>query len=595
MNQQTAQLPMTGEEDHVEAVDPALLRADPSSFNAYDWINPQYLNAYPDQPSPSIAELGLDRPLTALPPSGQLNDHSLSALPHMFAAAPEFQKWAGLSDSCRNDDYLRSTRAAFPATDPSPASPSRQLPRRRSRYLTRQSGAQAGPIVIPNAGSDLNPMERWRNSPPEEEPALIPDILDALKTAPSEPENISPNAAGGNSHAFRQYRRAASTTSGESSASSRDSQQSGRSTSSAADRLGVQGPGSRVRKGKTAPRRKQTTKATTTSSTQALRRYCCTFCCDRFKSKYDWARHEKSLHVTLEAWYCAPFGTTTPSATAPETMLCAFCGAPDPDAAHLSDHDATACETKPGTRRSFRRKDHLMQHLRLVHHILPTKGGGGPPDLERWKIGQSAITSRCGFCDARLHSWEERVEHLAEHFRCGQTMADWRGEHEFPADFAALVANALPPYLLGSESRSVIPFSATSCEVQDHLAQISSRARWSEADQQAAREIVAPAVPSVAPPLQAMAPGVASDQLSSFTQVLTLHLSRFAREQMRKGVVPTDEMFQRESRRVLYDSDDTWNQTVADNPEWLAAFKGCHCEKNGEGEGEAEAGVEETC
>ncbi|RAH81632.1 hypothetical protein BO86DRAFT_313539 [Aspergillus japonicus CBS 114.51] len=519
----------------------------------------------------------------------------------MSAAAPEFQPWAGLSDFSPNGGYLRSTRAARPTPDSSTASPGRQLPRRRSRYLTRQSGAQAGPIVIPNASSDLNPMARWRNSPPEEEPALIPDIINALKAAPSPLESISPNGAGGSGHAFRHYRRAASTTSGESSASSRDSQQSGRSTSSAPDRLGVQGPGSRVRKGTANLRKKQsstTTRTTrTTSSTQALRRYCCTFCCDRFKSKYDWARHEKSLHVTLEAWYCAPFGTTILSATAPQTTRCAFCGAPDPDAGHLNDHDATACETEPGTRRSFRRKDHLMQHLRLVHHILPTptKGGGGPPDLERWKVGQSGITSRCGFCDARLRSWEARVEHLAEHFRGGQTMADWRGEHEFPADFAALVANALPPYLLGSESRSVIPFSATNCEVQDHLAQISSRARWSEADRRAAREIVAPAVPSVAPPLQAMAPGVAPDQLSSFTQVLTLHLSRFAREQMRKGVVPTDEMFQRESRRVLYDSDDTWNQTVADNPEWLAAFKGLHCEKNGEGEGEAETDVGETC
>ncbi|RAH51213.1 C2H2-type zinc finger protein [Aspergillus brunneoviolaceus CBS 621.78] len=586
MNHQAAQLLTTAQDDS-NVIDPALLSVDHSSSGTYDWISPQLLSPSSELPPAIEAELDLHCSHNAVWPSGRSGSHSLSGPSQMATVAPNSQQQDGLSAS--SSDRLRSARATHPITDPFTTSHGRQLPRRRSRYLTRQLGAQAGPIVIPNASGDLNPMERWRNSPPEEEPALIPDIIDALKTAPSLPDSISQGALGGSSHAFRQYRRAASTTSGESSASSRDSQQSGRSTSSAEDPLAVQGRGSRVRKGKALSRKRQTT-AKTTSSTQALRRYCCTFCCDRFKSKYDWARHEKSLHVTLEAWYCAPFGTTVLSSTAPETTLCAFCGALDPDIAHLNDHDATACETKPGTRRSFRRKDHLMQHLRLVHHILPTKGGG-PLGLESWKIGQSAITSRCGFCDTRLRSWEERVEHLAEHFRSGQTMADWRGEHEFPADFAALVANALPPYLLGSESLSVIPFSATNCDVQDHFAQISSRAQWSEADQQAAREIVAPAVPSVAPPLQAMAPGVAPDQLSSFTQVLTLHLSRFAREQMRKGVVPTDEMFQQESRRVLYDSEDTWNQTVADNPEWLAAFRGLHCEKNGEGEGEGKGEI----
>ncbi|KAL4978271.1 hypothetical protein BDW66DRAFT_149401 [Aspergillus desertorum] len=89
--------------------------------------------------------------------------------------------------------------------------------------------------------------------------------------------------------------------------------------------------------------------------------------------------------------------------------------------------------------------------------------------------------------------------------------------------------------------------------------------------------MAAPLAPSVAPPLQAIAPGVAPEQLSSFTQVLTLHLSRFAREQMAQGVVPRDEMFQQESRRVLYDSEDTWNQTVADNPKWMESFRQLYC------------------
>lgn len=40
------------------------------------------------------------------------------------------------------------------------------------------------------------------------------------------------------------------------------------------------------------------------------RLYQCTFCTDTFKSKHDWVRHEKSLHLSLESWTCAPFGPT---------------------------------------------------------------------------------------------------------------------------------------------------------------------------------------------------------------------------------------------------------------------------------------------
>ncbi|KAF7161919.1 hypothetical protein CNMCM5623_007334 [Aspergillus felis] len=421
--------------------------------------------------------------------------------------------------------------------------PGAGLPRRRSRYLTRSSGREAAPIIIPNA-SALNPMERWRESPPEDEPASMAAILDALKQTPAQQLGLL-----GNDHpddpadivdAFRHYRRAASTTSGESSGSSRASQQSARSRSSVQDSTGVQAGRRRRRVDKSMRRNRNVT--------EKRRRYCCTFCCDRFKSKYDWARHEKSLHINLEAWYCAPFGTTV---DCPVTLksYCVFCNAVDPDSQHLDQHAHKACESDSGARRSFRRKDHLVQHLRLVHNADP------PPCLDDWKIGQSAVSSRCGFCDQRLSMWEQRIEHLGEHFRKGATMNEWRGEHEFPAEFAAQVVNALPPYLIGPESRSVIPFSATNSDARDHFTQISSRA-------------------SSPDPVTGLSPA----QLSSFTQVLTLHLSRYAQQQIKQGIIPTDEMFQQESRRLLYDSEDSWNQTIADNPEWLSTFRRLHCD-----------------
>lgn len=44
----------------------------------------------------------------------------------------------------------------------------------------------------------------------------------------------------------------------------------------------------------------------------------------------------------------------------------------------------------------------------------------------------------------------------------------------------------------------------------------------------------------------------------------------------KSGVTLTDEMLQSQARRILYESDDAWNQTAADNPEWLDLFKKAH-------------------
>lgn len=61
-------------------------------------------------------------------------------------------------------------------------------------------------------------------------------------------------------------------------------------------------------------------------------------------------------------------------------------------------------------------------------------------------------------------------------------------------------------------------------------------------------------------------------------EILTLRLGQFARLHIEKHGAATldDETLQAEARRILYDSDDPWNQTAADNPEWLALFKKAH-------------------
>lgn len=433
------------------------------------------------------------------------------------------------------------------------------LPRRRSRYSTRRLGQSTPPVLIsprPRAHDTPDPMQRWQDSPPEDEPASISAIIDALESSEgprctdySRSGNDESEIPGHAGDAFRGYRNAASSTSGESGASrsSRNSLQSENSGSGSSKNSSSLRP-RRSRARITKPRQNKAGK-------EERRIFCCTFCCDRFKSKYDWARHEKSLHLNLEAWICAPFGGAVFSMIT-RRPHCAYCDSLEPNAEHFELHNHQTCHGDSTEPRVFRRKDHLVQHLRLVHSLQVM------PVIDDWKVQTPAFTSRCGICDQTMNSWEERTDHIAAHFKQGATMRDWFGEHDFPPSIAAQVTHALSPYLIGVESTSLVPFSATDSRTRDHFFQISSNAGIAETQ-----------------PLQSLPESFTSQsEISSFAQILTMHLSRYAQDQMKQGIVPTDDMFQRVARRLLYDCEDNWNQTVADNGQWLSAFRQLHCQ-----------------
>jgi hypothetical protein len=188
------------------------------------------------------------------------------------------------------------------------------------------------------------------------------------------------------------------------------------------------------------------------------------------------------------------------------------------------------------------------------------------PLIDDWNRVVSDFPSRCGFCSGRMSTWEERANHLTFHFREGRNMAHWKGDHEFPPEIAAQITHSVPPYLLDNESRTFVPFSATNRAVNDHLSQMMTRATFSGAED--SQHVPTEAAGVGTGPIQE--PGF---QLGSYTEVLTRHLSHYAQQNMSIGVIPSDEMFQLEARRLLFDSEDSWNQTMADNPEWLAKFR----------------------
>ncbi|KAK2767222.1 hypothetical protein CKAH01_15340 [Colletotrichum kahawae] len=366
----------------------------------------------------------------------------------------------------------------------------RGLPRRRSRYRYMQPEQRAVPIPIPASPTtqqDSDPLQRWKDSPPQDEPASMTAIFDVLRTNQANPQE-------GHSRSQPAYSRANSGTSADSGGSSSSSQSansawSGISEASRGRRAGF-GPLNRTRQGRVGKKRG----SITTKDSRPFK------------------------YLTDE---------------------------------HLDKHNHSACHDRPIEARSFGRKDHLVQHLRVMHKLEKL------PRFDDWKVQSMEITSRPDL-----------------------TMKDWEGEHGFTPAVAEQVVHALPPYLIGSESMSVVPFSATKPGTKDHFSQISSRTHgFKDTAVESSKDL------KESDPLPS--PSVLTSRAATskaFTEILERHLKHFADEYMAQGINPTDDMLRQESRRVIYDSDDEWNQTVADNSEWLTQFRNRHGLDDNEGD-----------
>lgn len=131
---------------------------------------------------------------------------------------------------------------------------------------------------------------------------------------------------------------------------------------------------------------------------------------------------------------CSPDG---PRAVNPvsDQVCCVYCGEVGPTQTHIDSHNPMACQE-----RAFNRKDHLKQHLRLVHNA-----GLLDWSAQLWRVAVPDIRSRCGFCGASLDTWSIRADHLADHFKMGQDMANWKGDWGFEDVVLDMVENSVPP------------------------------------------------------------------------------------------------------------------------------------------------------
>lgn len=326
--------------------------------------------------------------------------------------------------NCRRRSKFQTSRPASPhvrtwAEPPVPGQAPIDIPPRR---------ATPAPMEL------MNPMQRWENSPPEHEAAAVQDISRAVAA--------SVDHTAGRTRSRTSGRSSGNASSVSSAGTSRSSLGSGSHASaySHTSRNSLRSLDS-LKRSANRRRRRATTKRQENnrlSVFHAYNTYQCTFCTETFKTKYDWQRHEKSLHLSLEEWICSPKGSTE---THPEKgVLCVYCGDANPDQDHLNGHNHAACLERPFEERTFYRKDHLQQHLKLVHGTKYLKW-----PMESWQIASKEVKSRCGFCDLQLDTWTSRADHLAEHFKAGSTMANWKGDWGFEPSVIEMLDNAMPP------------------------------------------------------------------------------------------------------------------------------------------------------
>lgn len=379
---------------------------------------------------------------------------------------------------------------------------------------------------------NMNPLDRWRNSPPDQEPAPLEAIVAAARDSPGLGDSNDQIGTGSfdiPQHSVRAY----SDVSFDSMSSARTSQSS--TSADSANSSGSNASNSNLghfhtfaRRRRRRPLKQFQHPLRPPQKENKQRLFQCTFCTDTFASKYDWTRHESTLHLLLEKWVCAPHGPIYFDGL----PRCVFCDAPNPTTSHLQSHNYDDCVAKPAASRVFGRKDHLRQHLRLVHHVdcMPTS-------MDAWKSQITSVNCRCGFCGERFVVWSERNDHIAEHFREGTSMKEWKGCRGLDPGIALLVENAMPPYLIGFEKLAFEPFSAS---------RIVTRGGG---HQEPVRKV------------------------PTAFESLTARLGDYVMRAMKQGIAVTDETVRREARMIMFGDDDAWNQTPADNPEWLRLFK----------------------
>ncbi|KZF24823.1 hypothetical protein L228DRAFT_217203 [Xylona heveae TC161] len=316
----------------------------------------------------------------------------------------------------------------------------RRRQKQKIQCLSKPRVFRAGSPMPTSKLASMTPIERWRMSPPEDEPAPESAIQRAISSSASESDHcIDPSLLdlslmdpSSLDEASSDLASSVSSLGGRLSDASSSSLSSAWSYNSSQDQIL---PFPLPARGSRSIRRRERQRQVGKEN-----QYQCTFCVQSFKKKHDWCRHEKSVHLSLESWVCTPdLYELQPSI--PQPSVCRYCDTLSPSHDHWEQHEFYVCSQKPVAERSFRRKDYLWQHLRKFH------GCTKPPvaDLDTWRDAGEDVRSRCGFCNSSLPTWGARANHLAVHFKNGSHMDQWVGDWGFDSSVLSFLRNGVLP------------------------------------------------------------------------------------------------------------------------------------------------------
>ena len=306
--------------------------------------------------------------------------------------------------------------------------------RRREKHLSRARPSSGRGRTYPKGSpmprsgfTNMTPLDRWKHSPPDQEPASRDAIESALRRHSGSSVSSSLSIGERSSTGHDSSVSGASESSFNSLSRGPSSHTASSYLSHASTLSGQFSPSSETSFGKT-----RRSIRVSFGGKAARITFFCTFCQQTFKKKYDWLRHERSVHMPSLSYYVC----SQPLLPSQSRLIwrmhslepeCIYCNASCPSEEHFLSHEWESCAEKPAEERTFTRKDHLWQHMSKFHGCKRWEGWERP-ELEacRRETGKR-VRSRCGFCGESLKGWEERGGHLAEHFKAGLGMEDWSG------------------------------------------------------------------------------------------------------------------------------------------------------------------------
>ncbi|KAH7395331.1 hypothetical protein DE146DRAFT_595694, partial [Phaeosphaeria sp. MPI-PUGE-AT-0046c] len=154
-------------------------------------------------------------------------------------------------------------------------------------------------------------------------------------------------------------------------------------------------------------------------------RISCTWpsCDAAFKFPFEWRRHEEAMHYQPNHYVCCLESTYNNL-----VERCFVCNQTNATIKHIVATHMKSCMNKRPADRAFFRKDQLVQHIKGVHRVGSLTGRHAQELLSLWKRVNPQMcenTLKCGFCDNRLTTWEDRQNHVLKHLQAGVCKSSW--------------------------------------------------------------------------------------------------------------------------------------------------------------------------